>query len=468
MQTQTLTQTITILVGDTTNGRLAETGISLAAFIGVSVMLIVAAILLYRFATRCGVLRSISSFRNLGIFVLLALGLISLALNLSTVSAAPALILASNQSNLTITIPKGGGKATTTTTMTTSTANATGYTLTASLEAEEPGIGIALKGGSVATSTPLTASASPLTLATTTDANISPATDATNVELSFTIDVTVTEGTKELKLIYAATDNDPAGLSAPLTMQTMTQDYCTNSTTIYDGTNEDAILTLADNRGATPADYRTYRIAKLADNKCWMLDNLKLGSTTGTTTLTSADSNVSSNFTLPQVQTGGSVSYDTPTVSGPVPGDTGSGATNYGYLYNWSAATAGETRTSITTGNAAHSICAKGWRLPVGGNYNSGVGEFADLDRAFGGTGMYAYQGPSQSQWLSNGPFKAVFAGFWWEGFDDQGDWGYLWSSSAYPGWSDNVFVANFNADDVYPGNGSYRGGGFGVRCLLD
>jgi hypothetical protein len=61
------------------------------------------------------------------------------------------------------------------------------------------------------------------------------------------------------------------------------------------------ILTLADNRGATPADYRTYRIAKLADNKCWMLDNLKLGSTTGTTTLTPSDSNITSNFTLPQV-----------------------------------------------------------------------------------------------------------------------------------------------------------------------
>ena len=247
-------------------------------------------------------------------------------------------------------------------------------------------------------------------------------------------------------------------------IQDITQSQCQALPT-YIGTNEDAIRSVTDNRGGTT---RAYRIARLADNNCWMLENLKLGSTTGPTTLTSADSNVSSNFTLPQVQTGGSASYDTPTVSGPVPGDTGSGATNYGYLYNWSAATAGETRTSITTGNAAHSICAKGWRLPVGGNYNSGVGEFADLDRAFGGTGMYAYQGPSQSQWLSNGPFKAVFAGFWWEGFDDQGDWGYLWSSSAYPGWSDNVFVANFNADDVYPGNGSYRGGGFGVRCLLD
>ena len=467
MQSQTLTQTITLLVGDATagGGTLASTGINSTVFIAIAFTLILSAILLYRFATRRGILRSISSFRNLGIFVLLALGLISLALNLSTVSAAPALILASNQSNLTITIPKGGGKATTTTTMTTSTANATGYTLTASLEAEEPGIGIALKGGSVATSTPLTASASPLTLATTTDANISPATDATNVELSFTIDVTVTEGTKELKLIYAATDNDPAGPSAPLTMQTMTQDYCTNSTTIYDGTNEDAILTLADNRGTTPADYRTYRIAKLADNKCWMLDNLKLGSTSGTTTLTSADSNVSSNFTLPQVQTGGSASYDTPTVSGPVPGDTGSGATNYGYLYNWSAATAGETRTSITTGNAAHSICARGWRLPTGGT----GGDFAQLDQAFGGAGTSSTSGePNIAQWQHTGPFKGVFAGYWSMSLYEQGSSGVLWSSAADPVWSTNAFYVYLDASEVYLGDINGRANGLGVRCLLN
>ncbi len=248
-------------------------------------------------------------------------------------------------------------------------------------------------------------------------------------------------------------------------IQDVTSSQCA-ALPVYTGTNNDAIRTVTDNRGGTT---RTYRIAKLADNKCWMLDNLKLGSTTGTTTLTSADSNVSSNFILPQVQTGGSVSYDNPTVSGPVPGDTGNGATNYGYLYNWSAATAGETQASITSGNAAHSICAKGWRLPVGGDYNSGVGDFADLDRAFGGTGMSVWSGEANiAQWQHTGPFKGVFAGLWWEGFGGQGSSGYLWSSSAYPGWSVGAFYADFDADYVYPGNNSSRGRGLGVRCLLN
>ena len=248
-------------------------------------------------------------------------------------------------------------------------------------------------------------------------------------------------------------------------IQDVTSSQCA-ALPVYTGTNNDAIRSVTDNRGGTT---RTYRIAKLADNKCWMLDNLKLGSTTGTTTLTSADSNVSSNFILPQVQTGGSASYDTPTVSGPVPGDTGTGATNYGYLYNWSAATAGETQASITSGNAAHSICAKGWRLPVGGAYNSGVGDFADLDRAFGGTGMPAWSGETNiAQWQHAGPFRGVFAGYWRGGFGDQGSYGYLWSSSANPDWSDGAFYAYFGADEVYPGVNGDRLGGIGVRCLLN
>jgi uncharacterized protein (TIGR02145 family) len=470
MQSQTLTQTITLLVGDATagGGTLASTGINSTVFIAIAFTLILSAILLYRFATRRGILRSISSFRNLGIFAFLALGIISLALNLSTVSAAPTLILAANQSNLEITIPKNGGTATTTTTMTTSTANATGYTLTASLEAEEPGIGIALKGGDVTTNTALAAGETPLTLKSTNTANTGDATDTTAVELSFTIDSTVTEGTKELKLTYKATDNESAGPvtpPTPTTMQSLTQDYCTNHMTIYNGTNEDAILTLQDNRGATPADYRTYQVAKLADNKCWMLDNLKLGSTTGTTTLTSADSNVASNFTLPQVGGNNTLDYDNPRAYGPVPGDTGNGATNYGYLYNWSAVTAGETQASITSGNAAHSICARGWRLPTGGT----GGDFAQLDQAFGGPGTGSGSGEANiAQWQHSGPFKGVFAGVWWEGFYDQGDWGNLWSSSAYPDWSGSAFNAVFDAGGVYPGHYGYRIDGFGVRCLLN
>ena len=65
-------------------------------------------------------------------------------------------------------------------------------------------------------------------------------------------------------------------------------------------------------------------------------------------------------------------------------------------------------------------------------------------------------------------PWGGVFAGNWWEGFNDQGDWGYLWSSSANPDWSGLAFDASFGADYVYPGNSGNRDSGNGVRCLLN
>jgi uncharacterized protein (TIGR02145 family) len=256
-------------------------------------------------------------------------------------------------------------------------------------------------------------------------------------------------------------------------MQTMTSNYCTNHMTIYDGTNPSAILTLVDNRGVTPADYQTYEVAKLVDGNCWMLENLKLGSTTSSITLTPQDTDIATNFILPQVVATGDPSYDDPGAYGPIPGDTGEGATNYGYLYNWSAATAGESRAShdATAGDAPYSICAAGWRLPTGGAYDSGEGEFANLDRAFGGTGMAAWDGePNIAKWQHTGPFKSVFSGVRWQDFYGQGDWVSLWTSSANPNWLGSAFSAGFSVDGANPGSDDdvYRAEGFSVRCLLN
>ena len=250
----------------------------------------------------------------------------------------------------------------------------------------------------------------------------------------------------------------------PTTMQTFTSTHC-SALAVYTGSNPSAIRSLTDSRGGTT---RTYEIAKLADGKCWMLTNLKLGSTTGAITLTPADSNVASNFTLPQLTTGGNAEYDLPRAYGPVPGDTGSGATNSGYLYNFAAATAGETRTSLTTGNAQHSICPVNWRLPTGG----GTGEFAWLNAKMnnpsatnpstsGGTGYY-------QNWQNNGLFKGVFSGDWNGSFSSQGSNGNLWSGSARSSSAFNAHNAVFYASDVIPDHNNHRGNGFGVRCLLN
>ena len=400
-----------------------------------------------------------------GVIIFLSLATTALAFNLPAASATPTLTIASDQTNLTITIPEGGGTASTTTDLTTSTTNPTGYKLTANLSQPEPGISIKLKGGNITTSTDLTAGAPALTLKTTTEASSN---DTTEVTLNFTIDGTVTPGTKELKLNYSIADNEAEEELA--TLQSFTTAQC-NTLPTYTGSNEEAVIELTDTRG----DNQIYQVAKLADGNCWMLDNLKLGSTTGTLELTPQDTNIASNLTLPQVTASAPIDtqeeidalLDTPFVFGPVPGDTGEGATNYGYLYNWSAATAGESRTSHdeNAGNAPYSICPANWRLPTGGS----GGEFSALDIAFGGTGQSAGSGePNIALWQHDGPFKGVFSGIWGGGFGGQGDFGLLWSASAYPGYAVLAFFAYFGETEVYPGFDGYRDVGFGVRCLLN
>ena len=260
--------------------------------------------------------------------------------------------------------------------------------------------------------------------------------------------------------------NAPSTLANNTPIQDVNRKQCA-SLPVYDGSNPTAIRTVTDNRDDTT---RNYEIAKLADNKCWMLTNLKLGKTSGTTTLTPANTNIATNFTLPQLITTGASSFDSPQAIGPVTGDTGTGATNYGYLYNWPAATAGETRTTMPagSGNAPYSICPKNWRLPVGGAYNSGIGEFADLDRAFGGNGMEQYNGePNIAKWNYTGPLKGALSGYWSGGFAGQSSWGNLWSSSANPGSSNYAFYAYFGPSGVGPGHFD-RDYGFAVRCLLN
>lgn len=318
---QTLTQTINILVGDnTTSGSLADTGMPIGVYLALALGILLIATLTFTFVARgksskrYGLKRS--SFRGFGVLTLLTLSITGLVFNLHVANAAPTLTLSTGD-KLTITIPEGGGSASTQTTITTATANATGYTLRAELSEAEPGIAISLKGGSLTESTLLTPGAVH-TLSTTDAANASETVDTTAVTLDFQIDRTVTPGTKTLKLVYTAVDNEPTEpepTPAPTTMQAMTQDYCQNHMTIYNGINEDAILTLQDNRGATPADYQTYQVAKLADNNCWMLNNLKLGSTASAIELTHEDTNIDesrSPFTLPQVVTTGTAEYDNP------------------------------------------------------------------------------------------------------------------------------------------------------------
>ncbi|MDR3152321.1 MAG: hypothetical protein LBT85_02530 [Bifidobacteriaceae bacterium] len=105
-----------------------------------------------------------------------------------------------------------------------------------------------------------------------------------------------------------------------------------------------------------------YRVKKMPDGNVWMIDNLKLGSTTSTTTLTPADTNIASNYTLPAMD--GTNNNLDPTssstycsASGNTWKDAPGSFTGCGYMYQYDT---GKAETEI---GGQYSISAKGWSL---------------------------------------------------------------------------------------------------------
>ena len=207
---QTVEQTIRIVVptvdgvGGSTGGSLANTGAPLVLIAGLALLLVVVAIAILVFTKRHPVYRHVlATHGRRTLMFLLAFGIVAGTGNVN-VLAAPTLSVGANQNTLQISVPQGGGTATASTKVTVNTANSTGYSLAAELKQTEPGIGISLSGGNVSAATALAVGSAPLSVKQT---NAATAGDDTDITLTFTIDGTVTAGTKQLKLAYKATDN---------------------------------------------------------------------------------------------------------------------------------------------------------------------------------------------------------------------------------------------------------------------
>ena len=222
-------------------------------------------------------------------------------------------------------------------------------------------------------------------------------------------------------------------------------------------------------------DQKTYTIAKLPDGNCWMTQNLALGSTEGSMTLTSSDSNVSSSFVLPQAQ----ATSDTTTSWGDAANTSNTphlyatGNINYGNYYNWYAATAGTglgtmssaSATNLT--NATDSICPKGWRLPDGGESQNG--SFSELDIAIGGTGANRTDVAQRDKLLAS-PYSFPYSGgyAYAGGSQQQGFAGLWWTRSATKSSGVAYDLRIQSANTVHPQHGNAVGWGFSVRCLAD
>ena len=199
-------------------------------------------------------------------------------------------------------------------------------------------------------------------------------------------------------------------------------------------------------------DGSSYRIRKLADGNCWMIDDLSIAGVT----VTSADTDMESgSYELPDaLASGGSYS----TSQGYIWQNTGSFAGKY--LYNWHAATVSSVDvTTITSGDASSSVCPKGWKLPSGGDANTNQ-SFAKL------YAVSDYASSANMRSTTNGGPEFTLAGFWSNGYNTQGSNGNYWSRTAYPSNSNVAYYLYLDSSLVRPQRSGDKSNGFSVRCV--
>ena len=245
-------------------------------------------------------------------------------------------------------------------------------------------------------------------------------------------------------------------------------------------------------------DGNTYAVAKLADGKCWTIENLRLddsaelsstnthnpslpltnswwyssandsdtkptsnhlSATTDPTTIAWCKTNSSNCDDQSMLATSNTTLFTNNSSSSY---SAESNVYSYGNYYNWYSATAGNGTYSKASGNTAGDICPAGWHLPTGG---SATAEFGALDVAMGGTGAYQSTAEASNRWRSY-PNNFVYSGYVdGSSVDRRGAYGFYWSSSA--GYSNYAYNLFFFSSYVGPGtDGLYKYGGRVARCV--
>ena len=273
-----------------------------------------------------------------------------------------------------------------------------------------------------------------------------------------------------------------------------------------------SIRALTDQR-----DGQTYAIAKLADGKCWMIENLRLeaddssdstlargfgGVFTGladaeaawANNSTTANSLYSTDGSTANTISGSNQGYRFPRynnintstrASSPTTG-TNVKIYSYGNYYTWAAAMANtEDLTSYSASEAVTtSLCPTDWRLPTGGDKTrieaDDNNEFWNLivDELNGGTNPANYSSSTTPYYNSSaeaGPVDKLIRSypnnFLYSGgvssgsVGSRGSYGYYWSSSADS--ANNAYRLYFLSSYVNPGS-SYGNKyyGYSVRCV--
>ena len=240
------------------------------------------------------------------------------------------------------------------------------------------------------------------------------------------------------------------------------------------------ITALTDTR-----DGNTYAVAKLADGRCWMVENARLDfsnpsvtiNATNTNNPTSAFITAINNHPIPTNDFCASnttacvdqIKYNLNNIDRRLPAsyntqDNQSSWYSYGGYYNWFTATAGNGTYSFNVPSASVSgdICPSGWRLP--GGYSE-EDDFARLDIALGGTGVEQTTAASSEKWRAY-PNNFILSGEQRSGttYNRNTSGSYNASSIATETSANNLWLRKTAVTPSH--NTSYKYRGQTIRCL--
>ncbi|MBR3157320.1 hypothetical protein IKF20_02760 [Candidatus Saccharibacteria bacterium] len=234
-------------------------------------------------------------------------------------------------------------------------------------------------------------------------------------------------------------------------------------------------------------DGNTYAIAKLADGKCWMIENLRLSNSTELTTsnthnpltinnivsilnddgtTTNHLSATSSNWCLEETSACVDQSkLNTDNTALYLSNTTGSKTGNvysYGNYYNWYSATAGHgIRYTSASFTSPGDICPSGWRLPTGGSSNSEIITINNLANS-GST--------TTSAGLRTFPNNFAFAGMVSTNsgnISDRSWYGNYWTATDSYGGAYGLKIAD-GGGGASPTDLPWKYTGHSVRCIAD
>lgn len=272
-------------------------------------------------------------------------------------------------------------------------------------------------------------------------------------------------------------------------MPQTTYDSSTNTITVSSGT----VTALRDER-----DNNVYTVARLADGKCWMIENLRLNHqyTTGANAslaqgyggiFTGLDASENSNFNNNTNATPNNL-YNSTNITGDYPGYriprynnnntntsltasyNGTGSTtyyswySYGNYYIWAAAMANTTfYNSASSESANTSLCPTNWALPTSGSTTK---DFGLLSQRYGYTPDQSIDSSYNNRFRSF-PNNFIYSGiFQSSSATGRGQYGFYISRSA----SSNVgayFMRLDNSGGLSVSEKSNRYSGMSIRCLI-